>query len=208
MLTFSLQGPGRSSEGAAAAAAISEAMSGYGGQGSKVHTHVVQVIEANGQWYAQVRISVEPVLEEKADKPVLNPAVKKQKPESIKRKLETEKKLHPHKKLEKPSMRPEPQRELAPDVHVYLYSPQVPDVSYSKHLFEPHPEYRYHFISDRSIWEATKKIFPDIDLYEAAHPLFQLDLAGQSEGPTLDLNFQRKRRPKGLALDLDQEEKF
>lgn len=204
MLFFSLQGPLRQSEGSAVAAAIAEALSSYGGRGQKIHTHVVQVIEDNGQFRAQIQIGVEPALEEKAE-PVLTPAPRQRRPESIKRKIDLEKRLQPKKRVSRSEPHPEPHPQQ--DIHVYLYAHRPPDISYSRHLFEPHPDYYYHVIGDSSIWEATRKIYPDVAFYEATHPAPVLQ-PDEGQGPAQRLILDKKRRPKGMNLDLDQEEEF
>lgn len=199
MLTFSLHGVPRPTEGAAVAAAIAEALGNFSSMGDKVHVHVMQVIKIDGDYQAVIQIALEP----KPDDPeeVIQEYKKKHRKE-----IEPKPKLKPMPALEiKEGHRAHYRHDYEPDVHVYIPSPELPDISYRHHLMHPHPDYHYHLLGKGSLWEASLHLHPDMDLHGAASPAAP-DITPAPEA-ALDIDLKpRARRKYGLMFDLNKDD--
>lgn len=198
MFTSLFHGPLAVDEGAAVAAAIALAHTDFNPIAKSIHIHVLNVVEIEGKWQAIIQVIVEPVLEEHEEKK----KSKDREPEPKAKEWEKEEfqEIEEYKPAEiHPMHLPEYHRpdQILTDVmedanmHIYMRGDDA-SAYYDPSQYSAHPDYHFHFVDKGSMWEATRTIYPDIALYESAHPP-ALDTRIVHEEPSMEYLRKRQR---------------
>lgn len=201
----SVKAQGASAE-AAIAAAVGEAMGGYGDEAHNIHVMITSVFQVGDHWVAIVRVIAEPQLDNEGEEE-LTPAQKEER-ERKERELREERDLLALEKKEEmeeaaEEMMQDMPQEPADQSFLYVYTNDQDHYEALVPLYQHEDNTHLHYIEDGPLWEQIKEgFFPHDDFYEATHHEqaqhwheFHDTLHG------LNQNYSRQRRPGGMEFN-------
>ncbi len=200
MLTFTVESPLEATPEQAVTDAIGRALADFRDLAEKVHVHVLQVVKIHGLWKAVVKVVIEPSLKPEPEEQRKDEKTKEPEPEKNLHKQPKEEEKQEYEASPSHAEPPHP----APDIHIHVPYEQEDAHPVYAALQTHHPDYYFHFLDSDSLWETSHEIYPDIDLYEAAHPMppasiTWADLEPDME-PVLEESYQLTIDQPGPAL--------
>jgi len=193
MQTYIIESPLMNSEGEAVHAALSMSHVSFDDIG-EVHVHVISIVPINDKWRAVLQIVLGPSLDRKNEGLETRAKVDRIELEPAPAKLDKE-----DSDIEElghildivPEYRP---------AHVYIEEKHGNLNPWALELQQSFPKDHFHFMAEGSLWEASRKLFPDIDFTIEAVPVLKLD----QPQPEPVMSPELKPKPKKL-LDLTHE---
>lgn len=174
--------------------AIAVALSAYGHDAKNVHVIVDSIETLGNEWRAIVRVLVQPDLEEELEKLLIKENIIDQET------LERHAKQRKHERdieiaILDDSLDLEEALEMS-EIAVFAYFPAAyEDVYYHYDTIKP-DHYHAHLIQSPDTWRHVEDFFPDLDFYNATHPVEPAAKISDTKPPELKADVRSPERRK------------